>query len=156
VEIVGAAAVNSPGSIHKKETVVETTVEVPVQPVISLQESKIYLLANGLTVSRDYYFDPATNQTRYTLRVKNNADESVRLVIKDAIPKTFANTTAGFKVKPVPTTIYEEDPVIGWEVVLGPNLCLRGDLSVRQEAGAGRGAGTRSTDNRGKHACGDA
>jgi hypothetical protein len=109
------------GSIHSKETVVETTVEVPVQPIISLQESKIYLLANGLTVSRDYYYDPATNQTRYTLKVKNNLNESVRLVIKDAVPKTFANTTKDFKVKPVPTTVYQDDPIIGWEVVLGPN-----------------------------------
>jgi hypothetical protein len=109
------------GSIHSKETVVETTVEVPVQPIISLQESKIYLLANSLAVSRDYYYDPNTNQTRYTLKVKYTGNESVKLTIKEVVPKTFANTTAGFKVKPVPTTVYEEDPVIGWEVVLGPN-----------------------------------
>jgi hypothetical protein len=69
---------------------------------------------------RDYSFDPNTNITMITLRITNLANYNRTLVIKDTIPKSIATTLSDVQVTPAPTTVYNPDPEIGWNVTLTP------------------------------------
>lgn len=96
----------------------------PATPVLGPTTSGTTILgfnaAYALSGERTYRYDNTTNTTTITFRIVNLASINRTLLIRDVIPKGMAATFADVQVIPVPTTIFNMDPDIGWKATLAP------------------------------------
>jgi len=94
----------------------------PPTPAVIIQTSGIGYLgfhpSYGLNGTRSYSFDNTTNITTITLRIVNLAKFTRNISIRDNIPKTVALNMQEMQIIPVPMTIFNQDPEIGWNVTL--------------------------------------
>jgi len=77
--------------------------------------------ALALNGTREYSFDNTTNTTTITLKIVNLGRTNRTLSIRDVIPKDMAKDLTDVQIIPVPQTIYNQDPDIGWNVTLAPH-----------------------------------
>ena len=96
----------------------------PPTPAVIIQTSGIGYLgfhpSYGLNGTRTYSLDTNANTTAIVLRVVNLASTSRTFVINDLLPKSMATTISEVVVIPEPTTVYNPDPEIVWNVTLAP------------------------------------
>jgi PKD repeat protein len=78
----------------------------------------------ALNGTRFYSYDNVTNTTTIILRIVNMANYNRTLIIKDMIPKDFAATLSDVQIIPAPGTVYNPDPIIGWNVTLAAKQVL--------------------------------
>ena len=73
----------------------------------------------ALNGTRTYSYDPSTNTTTIVFKLTNLARLTRMLSIRDLITKDMATSMMDVQVIPVPTSLYNMDPDIGWNVTLG-------------------------------------
>ena len=73
----------------------------------------------ALNGTRTYSYDPSTNTTTIVFKLTNLARLARLLSIRDLITKDMATSMMDVQVIPVPTSLYNMDPDIGWNVTLG-------------------------------------
>jgi hypothetical protein len=110
----------------------QSVIQIPTSPAPTAPQQKATISvpsvaayeSGKLGISRDYYYNPNTNHTIYTLRIENRGNTTLRVSIKDVIPKSFAEHVSEVAIRPKPDTIYKEDPEVGWRALFGPSTML--------------------------------
>ncbi len=84
--------------------------------------SKYYpeFVTSKIDVYREYYYDASEAKTYVTTKISNLGNEPRTFLVKDVIPKEFAEHVDEVTITPAPDKIYSADPEIGWNVTLDP------------------------------------
>ncbi len=96
----------------------------PPTPVIIQTSGTGYLdfhPSYALNGTRTYSFNNKTNTTTLTLRIMNLARFARNFTLKEVIPKDVAASLQEVQIIPVPMTIFNQDPEVGWNFTLASN-----------------------------------